>query len=311
MRAAFHFLRPEWLVAMFPLLVMIYIAFRRSLPLKESWSAICEPHLLSYLLETKKGGRARTIPWFLVLAVFLMIVALAGPTWTRLPVPTYKKIQPLVILLDMSEKMSATDVTPSRLQRAKFILHDIFQQAKSGQVGMVVYSGEPFVVSPLTEDAQTIDALLPALTLDVMPVGGHALDNALKKARELLKQAGFNEGKIMILTPNLPSLYALKQVDKLRQQAIYTSIIPVRKTKDGANNEEAFFQKLADTGGGKVFSLDASAADIMKWSQSEDSAAHFVKNAADQIPHWRDEGRWFLWPALFCLLPVFRRGFLS
>lgn len=307
MMATVHFLRPAWFLAMLPLIVVVIMFLCTSPRQKDGWSAVCDPHLLPHLLQQKTSVSLRSTPWFLLLAGILMIIALSGPSWTRLPVPTYKKIQPLVILLDMSESMSSKDLKPSRLQRAKFVLHDIFQQARSGQVSLVAYSREPFVVSPLTDDAQTIDALLPALTLDIMPVGGLQLGWALQQARTLIHQAGFQEGKILILTATPPSETALEWVEKLKKQQILTSIIPIRTAEDLSRFKKQF-QAVATAGGGEVWPIMVRTADLLKWWYSARVRDHFMQNTEDQMPQWRDEGRWFLWPALLCLLPVFRRG---
>src|SRR5580704_5495960 len=175
MISEFHFLRPWWLLAVIPLLGLVILSWRQT-PQLHAWSDVCDSHLLEHLLQKKGQNKRIASLSFLFLSILLMILSLAGPAWYKLPVPTYKSIEPRVLVLDMSPNMMATDLTPNRLSRAKFKLHYLFTRKNEGQFGLIVYTGEPFVVSPLTNDGKTIASLLSMLTPDIMPVGGQKLD---------------------------------------------------------------------------------------------------------------------------------------
>src|SRR5262249_40593683 len=162
---------PWWLLAALPLLGLLWSLWRQS-PRVLAWAAVCDRHLLEYLMQSKGQGRRHLALLSLFISGLCMCISLAGPTWSRLPVPLFKQIQPRVLVLDMSNAMLENDLTPDRLTRAKFKLHDLFKRRDIGQFGLVVYTGEPFVVSPLTDDARTIDSLLSSLSPDIMPVEG-------------------------------------------------------------------------------------------------------------------------------------------
>jgi Ca-activated chloride channel family protein len=273
-----------------------------------AWSNVCDDHLLPYLIQNK-GSSRRTLPWLLILlSAVLIIFSLAGPTWSRLPVPTYQQIQPRVVLLDMSESMSVNDLTPDRLSRAKFKLHDLFLHQDAGQFGLVVYTGEPFVVSPLTEDGQTIDALLSSLTPDIMPVEGQQLASALEQGGQLIGQAGFKQGQLLVLTASTPSQEAITTAKALAKVGIDTSVIPVLSSEIALSPA---FQQLASAGHGELIHFSDTSADINQWLAATHKNQHYTASLQDEIPMWRDQGRWFLIPALFLLLPVFRRGWLQ
>jgi Ca-activated chloride channel family protein len=235
-----------------------------------------------------------------------MIISMAGPCWIKLPVVTYKSIQPKVLVLDMSKAMMATDLTPNRLARAKFKLHDLFTHKEAGQFGLVVFTSEPFVVSPLTDDGQTISALLSSLNPEVMPVSGQNLADALNEASGLIHQAGFKQGQLLILTADSPSAAASNQAKKLAETGILSSIMPIRAD----SNLNPLFKKFAEAGQGQLVKYSADSKDIETWLQSG-SQDDYVMNKDDEIPLWRDEGRWFLIPALLLLLPLFQRGRLQ
>ena len=300
-----HFLRPWWLLMFIPMLILVMSLWRHT-PKLQGWSEICDSHLLDHLLPDKGQKKQISSLLSLFLSLLLMIIALAGPAWHKLPVPTYQPVQPRVLLLDMSEHMMNPDLTPNRLSRAKFKLHDLLSRKGVGQFGLVVYTGEPFVVSPLTDDGQTISSLLTSLTPDVMPVGGQNLDSALQEASKLIKQAGYNEGQLLVLTSDAPSTAAIDIANNLAERGIVSSIMPLRADKD----LNPLFQKFAQSGGGQLIPYRPDSSDLEQWLNTK-VASSFKKNNQDEIPLWQDEGRWFLIPALFLFLPVFQRGWLQ
>ena len=237
-----------------------------------------------------------------------MILSLAGPTWSRFPVPTYEHVQPRVVVMDMSDSMLVNDLSPDRLSRAKFKLHDLFQYRDAGQFALVVYTGEPFVVSPLTDDGQTIDALLSSLTPDIMPVRGQDLASALDQAAVLIKQAGFKHGQLLVLTATPPSAQAISQATSLARAGVNTSVIPVIGHSTTFNRS---FQQLADAGRGVLIPFNDTSKDLEQWIASSQVGQVYRYNLQHDIPLWRDEGRWFLIPALLFLLPAYRRGWMQ
>jgi Ca-activated chloride channel family protein len=303
----FHFMRPMWLLTLLPLLILGWCLFRQT-SVMTTWNNVCDSHLLPYLIKTKSYGRRTFSQLLLSTSLLLMIIGLAGPTWSLLPVPTYQQIHPRVVVLDMSDTMLANDLRPNRLSRAKFKLHDLFQHKDAGQFGLVVYTGEPFVVSPLTEDGQTIDALLSSLTPDVMPVEGQMLSSALDQASQLIAQAGFQHGQLLVLTASSPSREAIGEAKALAKAGIDTSIMPTVSADTSLN---PLFQEFATAGHGKLIPFSDTSTDLEHWLATTQGSQQYTANSQNDIPVWRDEGRWFLLPALFFLLPAFRRGWIS
>lgn len=305
MIADVHFLRPFWLCAFLPLAVLAWRLFRQ-VPVVHAWSAICDTHLLPWLVHRNLHSR-RILPLLILLtSAIFMIISLAGPTWSRFPVPTFQQTQPRVLVLDMTPAMLARDLSPDRLSRAKFKLHDLLQHRDAGQFGLVVYSGDAFVVSPLTDDGKTIDALLPSLTPSVMPVSGNRLEKALSQAAQLIKQAGSETGQILVFTSTPPSEAAINTAKTLAHKGIDTSIIPVL-----GKSSTSLFKRLAAAGHGQVIPFTDTEADLNQWLAVSNTNQRYSINLQNDIPIWRDQGRWFLIPALLLLLPVFRRGWLQ
>ena len=195
----FHFLRPYCLLLLPLHIAVLWLMIKRRLG-NRSWEAICDQNLLPYML-IEGSKRSRRLPVFLVgLAGLLAIIALAGPVWERLPQPVFTNETALVIALDLSRSMDSNDVTPSRLVRARFKVADIINQHDEGQAALLVYAGDAFTVTPLTDDMATIASQLSALSTDIMPEQGNRTELALAKAEQLLKGAGHSQGNILLVT---------------------------------------------------------------------------------------------------------------
>lgn len=302
----FHFLRPFWLGMIFPLAFLGYHLWKQK-PALQAWRRVCDPALLTYLLKTNQTVNR---PWPLCLMMsscICMIIALAGPTWSRLPVPTYQSIKPHMILLDLSEDMLQDDLKPTRLARAKFKIHDLMQHPDKGQFGLMVYTSEPFVVSPLTNDGQTIDALLPALSPTLMPVQGNHLELALAETTPLLKASGATTGEILVLTGKIPSHAAVDAAKQLAGEGLYVSVIPMLAD----NMATPLFEPLARAGRGEVIPFSHTNQDIEQWLSARHTTAAYQTHALEDVPLWYDEGRWFLLAGLILLLPIFRQGWFQ
>ena len=168
-------------------------------------------------------------------ALLLLVLALAGPTWERLPEPLYQARQFRVVALDLSPSMNATDVAPSRLVRARFKVLDLLRQSEEGQTAMLAYGPEPYVVSPLTTDVKTIAAQVPSLDTSLLPVAGaRRTDLALDQAAELLRQAGAPEGEVVLVTDGMENAPATNAAAaRLRASGYRVSVLGVG-TLDGS-----------------------------------------------------------------------------
>jgi len=176
MMLGFHFLRPWWLLLL-PCLMLILWYLRRARLQSRRWQSVCDAALLPHLLISESGVRQRRGVLLMVALVGLLaITAMAGPAWKQLEQPVFRDQSALVLMLDLSRSMDATDVKPTRLTRARLKLIDMLKQRKEGQSALIVYAADAFVVSPLTEDAETIIAQISSLQTTLMPQQGSRPD---------------------------------------------------------------------------------------------------------------------------------------
>lgn len=327
----FHFLRPYWLLALFPYLLILAWTLRSKLA-RGNWSAVCDAALLPYLLKDKPAKRSRWPIAFGALAALLAIVALAGPSWKKLPSPVFRNESALVIALDLSRSMDAEDVKPSRLIRARYKIADVLRQRKDGQTALLVYGGDAFTVTPLTTDNETIASQLEALTTDIMPVPGKGTAAVLNKAVELFKQAGMQTGRIVLITDGadpettLPAVrglgdYALSVIGVGTPEGAPIALPTGGFLKDGQgtivipklNVED--LARLAAAGNGIYRTLSADDSDIQAVlaDSGRPDVSGQAHDGADQrmLDLWEDQGPYLLLLVLPLAALLFRKGLLG
>ena len=119
-------------------------------------------------------------------AATVAMVALAGPRWGSRVVTAETKGLNVVIAVDISRSMLATDQLPSRLDRAKRQAARLVQDLPGDRVGLLAFAGQSFILSPLTIDASALNMLIDALDPDLTSAGGTELGRALSQGRQLL-----------------------------------------------------------------------------------------------------------------------------
>ena len=167
--AHFHFIRPEWLLALIPAILIAALLFRRY-QRSTAWADTIDPELMPFLLvQPPKKPSVNPLP-ILLIAWVVSILAVAGPTTQKIPQPILEREDALVIVLDLTWSMYASDVTPSRLINAKRKITDLLMARKEGTTGLIVFAGDAHAVSPLTDDNKTILALLSTLGLSLIHI---------------------------------------------------------------------------------------------------------------------------------------------
>jgi len=331
---SFHFLRPTWFLALLPLAVVLGLLWQRRRAAR-SWEAVVDPRLLPHMLVD--GGNQRGARGVAAIAIcgVLAVTALAGPVWSKLQQPVFRREAALVVLLDLSRSMDATDLQPSRLQMAKFKLRDILARRKEGDTALVVYAADPFVVTPLTNDVDTIARQLSSLTTDLMPAQGSRASRAIAKAQALLQQSGAVRGDVLLISDGIDNDVpdALHTAVKKLVAAGYRLSVLGVGTADGApipqadggffkdaagaivlpKLDEASLARLATEGHGIYRHLAAGDSDTHDLITAFDSA--WPSQQAQQVAgmksdQWREAGPWLLLPLLPMAALAFRRGYL-
>ncbi|MEM9742252.1 MAG: VWA domain-containing protein [Pseudomonadota bacterium] len=326
---SFHLLRPAWLLMLVPALLILWFWWRR----QRGGSSIAsrfDPVLISALLEEAPERRATVLPALTGLGILLAILALCGPAWERLPQPVERDADGLVLIFDLSLSMFAEDIKPSRLVRARQKITDVLRLRNQGFTGLVAYAGDAHTVAPLTDDTNTIINLLESLSPDMMPVLGTDTDAAIELAQELLRNAGFQQGRLLLITDSLDDQRAVLE---LRSRAFPLSILGIG-TADGGPIPLAFakqpgrvlrtqqgevvqvklnerrLQETAELCYGRYRRATIGDADVEALLETALPDQSEVQESDRLFDLWADRGYWLALFAVPLLLLGFRRGAL-
>ena len=193
-----HFAEPRWLwlALLGPLLVVLlhrHAAWARTRQVAQ----FAAPEQIAGLLRSHSPFRRASKNALLVLAVAGIAIALARPQWGETSEITHALGEDILFIIDCSRSMSAEDVRPNRLERAKYAVEDFVQQHGRGRVGLVAFAGQAFLQCPLTFDYEAFREALMAVDDKSIPVVGTDIGRALDEAFAAMEK---NERrKIMVL----------------------------------------------------------------------------------------------------------------
>jgi Ca-activated chloride channel family protein len=328
---AFHFIRPEWLYGILPLII-VAVLLKKLEAKKSGWQGIVASHLYQHMVISK-DKKASTPPFtLLALCWTLACIALAGPTWQKLPQPVYQVNTGKVVIMDMSLSMRSTDVKPDRLTRARFKVIDLLNSIEDGEIGLVVYAGDAFTVSPLTSDVSNITALVPSLRPEIMPVSGSYPIAAFEEAKRLLSSAGYTKGEIYWLTDGIDFGEVNELRELIAQSDYQVSILgvgtdsgaPIKQVdgsllKDNRGNivipklESRYLRQLSGSPNVRYTGLTVDDSDVQ--SMKLESMLLDQEQVEDEIlgegDQWQDMGAFVVLLFLPLAAYAFRRGILA
>ena len=315
--ALLHFVRPMWLLGLLMLPVIAWwcrVDARRSNP----WQGNVDAHLLPHLLETGAAMPRRTwTRWLGLLAAAVALLAMAGPSWKKDEQPLWQSKAPLVVALDLSSTILTRDLPPSRLPQARAKLATLLRERIGGQIALVAYANDAYTVTPLTEDAANVALFLDALNPDVMPEDGQRTDRAIAWSQQLLQQAGFAQGDILLLTDHADAA-AVGAATQAHVAGYRVSALGLGTAQGGvfetdaglgqARLDAASLRRLSSSGGGDYQTLTVDNADLRALGVLDPRSDSNAATRGEKITSWRDGGFWLLPLIMLLALPLFRRG---
>ena len=326
----FHFLRPAWLVAIIPAIIFVAAMWRVNSNIT-AWDKAIDKNLLPFLLDRSKNAAQRTPLLLLLLAWIVSTVAMAGPVWEQLPQPVQKREDAIVIVMDLSLSMFAPDHNPSRLDLAKRKLRDILALREEGQTALVVYAGDAHTVTPLTDDVVTIDALVPSLSPNIMPLFGSDPIPAIDMAISLLDDVESTDGRILLMTDGISGFDQEQLITEQVQDTNYELLVLGIGTEEGApirTSDGSFLtdetgamviptlnknvlQSLANRVNGRYHDIQLSDADLA-YLLTENPLLNDeeLTEVEEEFDVWNEAGPFLLLLVLPLCALSFRRGWL-
>ena len=144
------------------------------------------PRMIGLLTASLSPGRRRTKSVLLALAVFACFAALAGPRLGTEWIEVQQRGIDILIGLDASRSMLATDLKPNRLTRAKLAIRDFISRLTGDRIGLLPFAGTTFLMCPLTTDYEAFLRSLDAVEPDLLPRQGTDLAAVINQARQIL-----------------------------------------------------------------------------------------------------------------------------
>jgi Ca-activated chloride channel homolog len=213
----------------------------------------------------------RLIPEILLMLVLMLVLtALARPQKTNEKVEQWTEGIDIMVALDISQSMQIEDFQPNRLEAAKKVALDFIQGRIQDRIGIVVFSGDAFSLSPLTTDYDLLRSYINEINFEMIENRGTAIGSAMAVVTNRMRESE-SKSKVCILLSDgdntagnidpitaaeLASAYGIK---------IYTivvgkeGLVPYGKDFFGRPNmientvDESTMRKMAAVGGGEFF----------------------------------------------------------
>ncbi len=248
---------------------------------------IVAPRLREELVGSVSRGLRAVRATLILAALACIAAALARPQMGFVETEVKQRGRDVIIAIDTSRSMLATDIAPTRLARAKLFAIDLLRLVKGDRVGIVAFAGSAFLQTPLTLDEAAVSASLDELDTTIIPKGGTNIAAAIRAAEEAFGKGGGQVRALIILTDgeelDADGIAAAKSA-ATKGVRIFTvgigskegSLIPVKGetggtdfVRDSAGKpvqsrlDETRLQEIAGAAGGFYESLGPDAARIV------------------------------------------------
>jgi len=332
--AGFHFSNPWWLLGLL-LIPPVAMWLRRSAVYGRNarLNRYAEAHLLPHLTGSRElrpmERQRRFVRWAALWAT--LVIAMAGPRWDYHEIQLFTPGVDLVVVVDISRSMEVADVQPNRLARARQEIEDIINLNPGIRIGLVAFASVAHVVSPITEDGESLRSKLPYLDTELAKLQGSNLGEALERARLLLagqpKESSHHvllisdgdfmelglEERVRTLTQNGTKLHVLAigtpeggpvpapgprggwMIDKRTQNVVQSRL---------GENE---LQNIATAGNGIYQVADYQDDDTRRILAAVAKGSRASAVDQERAYVWNERFAWLLIPAMLAMLPGFRR----
>jgi Ca-activated chloride channel homolog len=259
------------LVIVVPLIILLIFLRRRQL---KRFRKYAEPQFADVYLQKYSPFYGTLKIVLIILGLVFIILALVRPQWDYEDRNFESRGLDIIICLDISRSMDATDMKPSRLQRAKLQTAAFIDRLKGDRVGIIAFAGNATIECPLTDDYKSAKMVLNALTTDLAVQEGTDIGAALTLAgKGFLTSSGSN---VLLLITDGEDLGngAVQQARRLAAAniRIYTMGVGTEtgsSIRDPGTGKTAFsrldtrsLKEIASAGNGKFYSITPSQGEI-------------------------------------------------
>lgn len=220
----------------------------------------------------------RHIPNILMaLIVGLMIIALARPQKTNEKVEQWTEGIDIMLVIDISESMQIEDFKPNRLEAAKKVAENFIMGRFQDRIGIVIFSGDAYSLSPLTTDYDLLSSYIKDIDFNMIESRGTAIGSALGVATNRMRESS-TKSKVLILLSdgdntagNIDPLTAAELADAYNIKIYSIAVgkegrVPFGKDFFGQPNyientlDETTLRKIAEIGNGEFYRVSDNSA---------------------------------------------------
>jgi len=300
----FHFLRP-WLLLLAFLPILIYWKYYKGSKNKSSWEKVCDKNLLDFLLVRGSSFQRKNIGYIGLIALLLAIIAASGPAWHKKEIPSFVPENPVMVLLNLSSDMAETDISPSRLDRAKYKIADIINMLPTSEIGLIVYSNEPYLITPIS-DGRIAKNLLSEINFNIMPENGDRLNRAIALAVEKLKNAAYSNGNIVIFAADAGQNFEQSIIEAQKAKSMHYKVNVFNMSSYTSDKLEL----IAQNGGGMYLNSAPDDIDIRQLAAQINDNSQKLRLSENLRSQWFDYGYYLMILPLIGCLYFFRRGII-
>ncbi|MBT8386916.1 MAG: VWA domain-containing protein, partial [Ignavibacteria bacterium] len=178
----FRFANPEYLNALYllPLLILVFWLISRNK--KKLLDNFADKNLHNILLPSNSYIKKWIKLSVILTAVACLVIAAANPqVGTKMQEVKQSGID-VFILLDVSLSMTAEDIKPNRLEKAKYQISNLINKLRGDRIGLIIFSGQAYIQFPLTTDYSAANLFLSAVDVNSVPQPGTAIASAINLA---------------------------------------------------------------------------------------------------------------------------------
>ncbi|NWA61540.1 VWA domain-containing protein [Pantoea sp. B9002] len=297
----FHFIYP-WRLLGLLLCPLLYLLAQRS---GSAWHRVMDKPFADALIKGQRVRARQVLPWLFALGV----LALAGPSWQRDLPAAFTPENNVMVIMQQDLSMLAQDVPPDRHQRMQQKIAALMAQLPGSHFGLVVYSANAWLTTPLTNDADFYNLFLTAQQPTLVPQGeGAGLRQAIALALKNLPSAPDAPRALILVADSV----AQQDADWLRQQNLPLQIwvvgtanggrLPETQASQGIDTRlnVARFEQIRD-GGIPVTLVSAEDDDLRAVNGNIQQSVTAQQNSRQDL-QWKNSGYLLIIPVLLLLL---------
>ena len=186
-----------WLLAVVPPVLVLFFWWGNRVRQK-LLTQFVEPRLLASLTVGLSPTRRKIRFALVIAAVALLIITVAQFQHGFDLQQIEQRGLDIVVAVDTSKSMLATDIAPNRLARAKLAALELMQKATTDRLGLVAFAGEGFLECPLTIDNNAFQQSVQALDVNSIPEGGTAIADAINTALTAFKEGDHYKALVLL-----------------------------------------------------------------------------------------------------------------